>query len=92
MDLRFLHLRVCRVNALGISGSKISESEEKQTSSKEDFALAVPEENSPFAGTEKDGELVMSYHRKNPVSCDVWLDPGTLQYLRGKTFEKGTSA
>jgi hypothetical protein len=54
--------------------------------------LAVPEKNSPFAGTEKDGELVMSYHKKNPVSCDVWLDPGTLQYLRDKTFEEGASA
>jgi hypothetical protein len=92
MHLRFLHLRVCRVNALGISRSGISESEENQTNSKEDFASAVREENSPFAGIKKDVELVMSQPKKNFVSCDVWLDPGTLQYLRGKTFEEGASA
>jgi hypothetical protein len=47
-------------------------------SAKEDFALANSEEISPFAGTEKDGELVMSHPKKNPVSQDIWLDPGTL--------------
>jgi hypothetical protein len=56
MHLRLLHLGVCRVHALGTSRSGISKSEENQTSSKEDFALALLEENSFFAGTEKDGE------------------------------------
>jgi hypothetical protein len=77
---------------LAYQGAGISESEENQTGSKEDFALAVPEENSPFAGTEKDGELVLSHPKTNPVSRDIWLDPGTLQYLRDKTFEEGASA
>jgi hypothetical protein len=40
---------------LAYHGAEVSESEENQTSHKEDFALAVPEEISPFAGTEKDG-------------------------------------
>jgi hypothetical protein len=73
-------------------GAEVSQSKENQTSHKEDFALAVPEENSPFAGTEKDGELVMSHPKKNPISRDIWLDPGTLRYLRDKTFEEGASA
>jgi hypothetical protein len=30
--------------------------------------------------------------KKNPVSRDIWLDVGTLQYLRDKTFEEGASA
>jgi hypothetical protein len=46
---------------LAYQGMVVSESEKNQTSRKEDFALAVPEEISPFAGTEKDGELVMSH-------------------------------
>jgi hypothetical protein len=54
--------------------------------------LANLEEISPFAGTEKDGELVMSHPKKKPVSRDIWLDLGTLQYLRDKTFEEGASA
>jgi hypothetical protein len=70
----------------------VSESEENQTNYKEDFALAVPEEISPFAGTEKDGELVMSHPMKNHVTRDIWLDPGTLRYLRDKTFEEGAGA
>jgi hypothetical protein len=41
---------------------------------------------------EKDGELVMSHPKKNPVSRDIWLDPGTLWYLRDKTFEEDASA
>jgi hypothetical protein len=53
--------------------------------------LAILEEISSFAGTEKDGKLVMLHPKKNPVFCDIWLDPGTLQYLRDKTFE-GASA
>jgi hypothetical protein len=77
---------------LAYQGAGISESKENQTGSKEDFALAVPEENSPFAGTEKDGELVLSHPKTNHVSRDIWLEPGTLQYLRDKTFEEGASA
>jgi hypothetical protein len=46
---------------LAYQGAEVSEIEGNQTSHKEDFALAVPEENSPFAGTEKDGELVMPH-------------------------------
>jgi hypothetical protein len=53
--------------------------------------LAVPEENSP-AGTEKDGELVVSHPKKKSISRDIRLDPGTLWYLKDKTFEKGASA
>jgi hypothetical protein len=34
----------------------------------------------------------MLHPKKNPVSRDIWLDPGTLQYLRNKTFEEGASA
>jgi hypothetical protein len=30
--------------------------------------------------------------KKNHVSRDIWLDPGTLRYLRDKTFEEGASA
>jgi hypothetical protein len=71
---------------------EVSNSEEIQTSHKEDFALAVSKEISPFAGTEKDGELVLLHPRKNPVSRDIWLDPGTLWYPRDKTFEEDASA
>jgi hypothetical protein len=77
---------------LAYQGMEVSESEENQTSHKKDFALAVPGEISPFAGTEKDGELVMSHPKKNHVSRDIWLDPGTLWYLRDKTFEERASA
>jgi hypothetical protein len=67
-----------RTALLAYQGAEISESEENQTSLKEDFALAIPEGSSPFAGTEKDGELVLLHPKKNPVSCDIWLDPTTL--------------
>ena len=77
---------------LAYQGTEISELEENQTKLKEDFTLAIPEDISPFAGTEKDGELVMTHPRKNPVSRDIWLDLGTLRYLRDKTFEEGASA
>jgi hypothetical protein len=77
---------------LAYQGMEVSKSEEKQISYKEDFALAVPKEIFPFAGTEKDGELVLSHPEKNPVSRDIWLDPETLWYLRDKTFEEGASA
>jgi hypothetical protein len=77
---------------LAYQGMEVSESDENQTSHKEDFALAVPEEISPFTGTEKDSELVMSHPKKNPISRDIWLDPRTLRYLRDKTFEEGASA
>jgi hypothetical protein len=56
---------------LAYQGMEVSESEENQTSHKEDFALAIPEEISPFASTEKDGELVMSHPKKNTVSRDI---------------------
>jgi hypothetical protein len=59
---------------------------------KEDFALAIPEKDAPFFGTEKDGELMLQNPRINPVSRDIWLDPRTLRYLRYKTFEEGASA
>jgi hypothetical protein len=61
---------------LPYQGAEVSESEKNQISLKEDFALATPEESSPFAGTEKNGELVLSHPKKNPVSRDIWLDPG----------------
>jgi hypothetical protein len=77
---------------LAYQGAEISEVDENQSSIKEDFALAILEKNAPFSGTEKDGELVLQNPRINPVSHDVWLDPGTLQYLRDKTFEEGVSA
>jgi hypothetical protein len=77
---------------LAYQGAEVTESEGDQTSVKEDFALAVPEEISPFTGTEKDGELELLHPKGNPVSRDIWLDPGTLQYLRDKTFVEGASA
>jgi hypothetical protein len=77
---------------LAYQGAEVSKLEENQISAKEDFALATSNKISPFTGTEKDGELVMLHPKKNPVSRDIWLDPGTLQYLRDKTFEEGASA
>jgi hypothetical protein len=77
---------------LAYQGAEVSKLKENQISAKEDFALATSEEISPFTGTEKDGELVMLHPKKNPVSRDIWLDLGTLQYLRDKTFEEGASA
>jgi hypothetical protein len=77
---------------LAYQGSKASKLEENQISAKEDFALATSKELSLSASTEKDGELVMLHPKKNPVSRDTWLDPGTLQYLRDKTFEERASA
>jgi hypothetical protein len=77
---------------LAYQGAEVSELEENQISLKEDFALATPEEISPFTGTKKDSELVLSHPKKNPVSREIWLDPGTLRYLRDKTFEEGASA
>jgi hypothetical protein len=68
------------------------EVDENQSSIKEDFALAILEGDAPFSGTEKDGELVLQNPRNNPVSRDIWLDPGTLWYLRDKTLEEGASA
>jgi hypothetical protein len=53
--------------------------------------LAGPKGDAPFSGTEKDGELVLQHPKNNPVSRDIWLDPGTLRYLRDKTFEEGAS-
>jgi hypothetical protein len=35
---------------------------------------------------------VLQNPRINPVFRDIWLDPGTLRYLRDKTFEEGASA
>lgn len=87
----FSYFRVCRDSALGIAGSGNLRAEENQTIPKEDFALATSEENSPFTSTEKDGELLMSHTKKDPVSCNVWLDPRTLRYLRDKTFGEGAS-
>jgi hypothetical protein len=77
---------------LAYQGAEISELEENQTCSKDEFALAIPKEVSPFTGTEKDGELVLPHPNKDPVSRDIWLDSGTLRYLRDKTFEEGASA
>jgi hypothetical protein len=77
---------------LAYQGAEISKVDENQSSFKEDFALAVPEEDAPFSGTEKDGELGLQYPKNSPVSRDIWLDPGTLRYLRDKTFEEGASA
>jgi hypothetical protein len=78
---------------LAYQGAEISKVDKNQSSFKEDFALAIPEEDAPFSGTEKDGELVKLQNPKNNhVSRDIWLDPGTLRYLRDKTFEEGVSA
>jgi hypothetical protein len=77
---------------LAYQGAEVSELEGNQTSSKDEFALAIPKEVSPFTGTEKDGELVLPYPNKDPVSRDIWLDSGTLRYLRDKTFEEGAGA
>jgi hypothetical protein len=77
---------------LAYQGTEISKVDKNQSSIKEDFALAIPEEDAPFSGTEKDGELVLQNPGNNSVSCDIWLDPGTLRYLRDKTFKKGASA
>jgi hypothetical protein len=77
---------------LAYQGAKISELGRNQTSSKGEFALTTPKEVTPFTGTEKDGELVLPHPNKDPVSRDIWLDAGTLGYLRHKTFEEGASA
>jgi hypothetical protein len=90
--LRFLLPVPAGLALLAYQGAEISKVDENQSSIKEDFALAIPEEDAPFSGTEKDGELVLQNPRNNPVSHDIWLDPGTLRYLRDKTFEKGASA
>jgi hypothetical protein len=57
----------------------------------EEFALAIPDKPL-FAGTEKDGELLLTHPKANSVSPDIWLDPGTLQYLRDKSFMPGATA
>jgi serine protease inhibitor len=77
---------------LAYQGAEISKVDENQSSFKEDFALAIPEEDAPYSGTEKDGELVLQHSKNNHVSRDFSLDPGTLRYLRDKTFEEGASA
>jgi hypothetical protein len=77
---------------LAYQGAEISKVDENQSSFKEDFALAILEEDAPFSGTETDGELELQHPKNNPVSRDIWLDPGTLRYLRDKTFEEGASA
>jgi hypothetical protein len=33
----------------------------------------------------------LPHSNKDPVSCYIWLDSGTLRYLRDKTFEEGAS-
>jgi hypothetical protein len=77
---------------LAYQGAEVSELEENQTNCKDEFALAIPKEVSPSTGTEKDGELALPHPNKDPVSRDIWLDSGTLRYLRDKTFEEGASA
>jgi hypothetical protein len=52
-------------------GAEISRVDENQSSIKEDFALAIPENDAPFSGTEKDGELVLQNRRIDPVSLDI---------------------
>jgi hypothetical protein len=78
-----------RIALKAYQGVGIPEMEENQTSPKEDFALAI-EEIYFFIATE-DGELLLSHTKNNPVSCVVWLDSRTLQYLRDKTFGEGAS-
>jgi hypothetical protein len=56
---------------LAYQGAEISKVDENQSSFKEDFALAIPEEDAPFSGTEKDGELVLQHPKNNPVSRDI---------------------
>jgi hypothetical protein len=77
---------------LAYQGAEISKVDENQSTIKEDFALAIPEKDAPFSGTEKDGELVLQNPRINPVSRDIWLDPRTLRYLKDKTLEECASA
>jgi hypothetical protein len=77
---------------LAYQGAEVSGLEGNQISSKDEFALAIPKEVSPFAGTEKDGDLVLPHSNKDPDSREIWLDLGTLRYLRDKTFEEGASA
>jgi hypothetical protein len=77
---------------LAYQGAEVSELEGNQICPKDEFALAISKEVSPFAGTEKDGELVLPHPNKDPISQDIWLDSGTLRYLRDKTFEEGASA
>jgi hypothetical protein len=52
---------------LAYQGADISKVDENQPSIKEDFALAIPEKDAPFSGTEKDGELVLQKPRINPA-------------------------
>jgi hypothetical protein len=73
---------------LAYQGIEVLNSEESQISHREDFALAVPKEISSFIGTEKDGELVMSHSKKNPVSRDIWLDPETLHVSGTRPLRK----
>jgi hypothetical protein len=63
---------------LAYQGAEISKGKENQIGFKEDFALAGPKGDAPFFGTEKDGELVLQHPKNNPISRDIWLDPGTL--------------
>jgi hypothetical protein len=67
---------------LAYRGAKIPRVDENQSSIKEGLA----------SGTQKDGELVLQNLGNNSVSCDIWLDSGTLRYLGDKTFEEGASA
>ena len=40
----------------------------------------------PFSGLHKDGQTDMTHPSSNRVSRDVWLDKGTLQFVKDKTF------
>jgi hypothetical protein len=81
-----------RLALLAYQGAEISKEKENQLSLNEDFTLAGPKGDAPFSGTEKDGELVLQHPKNNPISRDIWLDPGILRYTRDKTFEEGASA
>ena len=63
-----------------------SETEQTTTAQNLDAAVLVPATEPPFAGSHKDGDLELTHPTSNRTSRDIWLDPGTLQYLRDKTF------
>ena len=46
----------------------------------------------PFSGSHKDGVREVAHPRTAQASRDIWLDEGTLQYLKEKTFSSGVDA
>jgi hypothetical protein len=53
----------------------------------ENQPVEINQEDEPlFTGNAKDGELDVTHPNANSVSRDIWLDQGTLQYLKSKSF------